>query len=244
MVTLFAAGPDRSGPLGPLARMLHDRWRAGADDDIPALRRGEDAIAASALGASAVWLDHREAIYRGDRYSTPAALRGSVHPADETVRAELAAELVALWRRTPAAVVILPLGIGGHVDHRIAHELAPALSGAGATIAFYEDFPYVTIDGALDARRAEIETPMIETRVEVDAVLARRLAAVAAYQLELPLLFRSDGPYPGPAENAIRRYASALSERPGGHAERIWWWSGPDNPSGPAWPNGSLDGLQ
>jgi LmbE family N-acetylglucosaminyl deacetylase len=55
----------------------------------------------------------------------------------------------------PPAAVVAPLGVGGHIDHRIVHEAARSLAyhlGRGVTLFFYEDQPYSLVPFSLTRR--------------------------------------------------------------------------------------------
>ena len=51
--------------------------------------------------------------------------------------------------------VVAPLGVGGHVDHQVAHAACRAL--AGAEVAYYEDTPYVLTPYQLPRRLARLD---------------------------------------------------------------------------------------
>jgi LmbE family N-acetylglucosaminyl deacetylase len=70
--------------------------------------------------------------------------RGIFEPPAEADAAEV--ELLArrLSETLRAAVVLAPLGLGGHVDHLVTRAAALAAAGAGQ-LAFYEDVPYVLL---------------------------------------------------------------------------------------------------
>jgi len=53
------------------------------------------------------------------------------------------AKIQKALERSRAAAFVFPLGLGGHVDHRIACEAAAACAGA-SPVAFYEDQPFAT----------------------------------------------------------------------------------------------------
>jgi LmbE family N-acetylglucosaminyl deacetylase len=55
----------------------------------------------------------------------------------------------------PSATLYAPLAVGGHIDHRIAHEAARALAyrvGPSLRLAYYEDLPYALARYALGRR--------------------------------------------------------------------------------------------
>ena len=140
VVTPFAGCPHRD--LSPFAQELHDLWGLGDAAEVLATRRAEDAEALKSLGV--VWRhgDLLDAIYRSDGddrwlYPDLAALRGRGN--DDPVETEL----VRLFRSLPSAKKILsPLGVGGHVDHRLVNRASRACFRR--RLSFYEDYPYAS----------------------------------------------------------------------------------------------------
>jgi LmbE family N-acetylglucosaminyl deacetylase len=84
-----------------------------------------------------------------------------------------------LGHRTRARDVYLPLGVGGHIDHRLTHEAgARCLPAApGQNVFFYEDRPYALVPGAVRLRLAQlaIRLPPAITDVGDRAGLLRHL---------------------------------------------------------------------
>ena len=64
-------------------------------------------------------------------------------------------------------VVIAPLGIGDHVDHRLVAEAARRLMDGGAPVAFYEDRPYAVLldEDALAAAAARVDPRLVRRAV-------------------------------------------------------------------------------
>ena len=228
IVTLFADPPASHAPLSALARRWHDRW--GTGDETWTTRKREDAAAAGVLGAVCEWLPCCDAIYRGERYPTLESLTGAVHPDDASLADQIAGELIARWRETPGATVYLPLGAGGHVDHQLGHSLGAPLAAAGATVRYYEDFPYVMVGGALDERLRLLQASapgaraLVPQILDVSATVEHRIAAIGAYRSQVGALFRNDGSYPGPHDQAVKRYAASVAPAGARYGERTWAW--------------------
>lgn len=130
--------PDR---FSPLAEALHARWETGPQS--VAARRREDRQAVARLLAVPRHLDLLDCIYRKHPeageflYPTLEAVFGPLHPVEEGL-----VDWLAGWLReeVPAgAVVVCPLALGGHVDHRLTRA---AVERAGIRPCFYADFPY------------------------------------------------------------------------------------------------------
>jgi LmbE family N-acetylglucosaminyl deacetylase len=218
LVTLFA-GDDPADPANPLAVELRRLW------DLPpgrvvAARRREDREACRRLGVAALHWRHPEALYRtaaaGEPlYPTIAALYGEPADAEAALVGELAAAIADL---PPAGLLLAPLGVGGHVDHRLARRAAEA---SGREIAFYEEFPYVEWKRFALGRALGLTPPWplvaprgwrAETLPLDDSQLDRRAEAILAYVSQVPALFRSEG--------RLRKQLRRAARRAGG--ERIW----------------------
>lgn len=63
-----------------------------------------------------------------------------------------------VFRRTQARQIYLPLGVGGHVDHRIAHEagIKALPPQPGRDVFFYEERPDALVPGAVRMRLGEM----------------------------------------------------------------------------------------
>jgi len=214
VVAAFTAPPV--GALTEFAQFQHGRWGSAADPWRQ--REEEERSAMAALGADYLWLGYADAIYRGDQYLSDADLFGPVKPGDADLRRNLGRDIVRIWRRCPGATVYLPLGVGGHVDHRLCGDAAADLRLAGAAVAWYEDFPYVLEPGAVDRRIEALGVAPSPLVVDVEPALEDKIRLVELYRSQVPWIFRSYGE-PGAA---IRRRAASLSPVPGGYAERLW----------------------
>jgi hypothetical protein len=97
---------------------------------------------------------------------------------DESV-AEAAHLLDEVFRRTQARQIYLPLGVGSHVDHRIAHEagLRALPPQAGLDIFFYEERPEALVPGAVRMRLGQLgaRLPPGAAKVAREGGLARFL---------------------------------------------------------------------
>ena len=123
---------------------------------------------------------------------------GEVHPVDLAIDRQLAQELIALQQRLPDTVWYAPLGVGKHVDHQIVSSAADRLVQRGANIKFYEEFPYILQEDALQARLQELGGAMEPAYVEVSEMLPLRQQASEMYATQIQNNF-------GSAENMRRR---------------------------------------
>lgn len=214
LVTVFTADEPNDLP-SKLARDLH-RW-FGIGRSVLEERRREDLAACAILGVEARHLDLPDAVYRTDDSTGRAFYRdlGSLfaQPRSADTR-QILPLLENHFSELPVAGrTLAPLGIGGHVDHRLVRAAAERAFGAGDTeLLFYEDFPYVRKMGALRL----VLKPRREWRRVVISLseedLAARIEATAAYASQIDPLFGS----PLKMAKRTRRYA----RRAGG--ERLW----------------------
>ncbi len=112
-----------------------------------------------------------------------------------------------------AGAVVLPLALGGHVDHRTAREAAAAVAGSALPCAFYEDLPYALELGAEAIAQAALETGVEATPVfacepqEVEAAIKRKRRLALCYDSQI--------------EDATAERMAAYCEGFGGR-ERLW----------------------
>lgn len=138
------------------------------------VRRQEEQCMARLAGARLVDCDLPEALLRGHDFD--AAFSGGLNAADGEAAARIEAEVDRLAARWGGARWYLPLGLGGHRDHRICRDAALRVllrAGREAAIAFYEDQPYAAaMGGAPDFAKA---LPGHQLVPEVQAGAARQM---------------------------------------------------------------------
>lgn len=139
VATLFAGDPGQ-GPLSDFALELHERW--GLRGRSTEVRRQEDLVACSILGAAVIHIELPEAIYRrgdvGDPlYPDEASLFGEPSPVDE----ELVLDLAQVMREiiTGRSRPYVPLAVGSHVDHILVRRAARQLD---LPFWSYHELPY------------------------------------------------------------------------------------------------------
>lgn len=130
-------------------------------------RRREDKQALENLGVTSYeWLGFADAPFRTCRYwSFEAIIFGDQSPVDEHLERQITQRLVLYCKQYQPRIVLLPLAVGTHVDHRLVHRLWHALASEVASIVFYEDRPYIFLPdnlavrlGQLRASRASLST--------------------------------------------------------------------------------------
>ncbi|GAC1426402.1 MAG: hypothetical protein NVSMB62_23930 [Acidobacteriaceae bacterium] len=143
-----------------------------------------------------------------------------MNPADRAMR-----KIHSGLQQSEAGAVVLPLALGGHVDHRTARKAFLAVSTSGLPYAFYEDLPYATrLSGEADIGRAahEIEAGLEEfflgvERDDVGAAVLRKLRLVQCYDSQI--------------SDEMAEGIAAFAARYGGR-ERLW--------AGAAWRDSEL----
>ncbi len=219
VVNVCTAAPPLGAPLSRFASLMHTRWNLSADEPV-ARRLREDAEALEILRADSLQLDLLDAIYRmPEAYTDDAALFGPVAEGDQ-LAADVLAHLEALIRHFPEAVIYAPLGVGHHVDHLATFMAARTLSSRGASVAFYEDFPYVRSENALIRRLDELggAERFLPLVTSIDSTLTRKIGAIEAYASQLDVLFGG----PAAMAQAVRDYAAQVLPDAGAYGERIW----------------------
>jgi LmbE family N-acetylglucosaminyl deacetylase len=253
ILTVFS-GPGTLDRLTPYQRLAlgfgsSAKWQPGDDADslvgsgravaeaeaaeavptpgqVMADRRAEDESFASFVGASVVFVNLPDAVFRG--YEGDAELMGLPRPNDPPPTAELRA---ALARLAPE-VLYLPLAVGGHVDHRQVRRAGMALLAEPGSvhrnlIRFYEDFPYALTTGF--ERVAQLDPEILPSLpagvtltpeyVEIAELLDRKLAGLRAYESQLGRLFGGDNPM----ASDVREQARRVGDMGGvGPSERYW----------------------
>jgi len=229
VVTVCAGIPPAGFPFDAGARDLHRRWGL-SDADAVQRRRDEDATALTVLAADGRWLDVLDGQYRRSDPRRPLrvrwhqrwqrlgrALGRTPRPAREPgIVTAMVAALRPLAQQWPHADWWVPLGVGGHGDHRAVHDAALALRLP--QLRCYEDYPYVAVPGALAARLAEIGPGWRPELLPIATTLDRKIVAIAAYTSQVPSLF-AGGATDMPA--AVAAYAAGLDPARGA-CERLW----------------------
>ena len=210
VVTLFSAGIENVDELPPYLRALHILWGFTNADPF-ATRRREDLAALEMIGAAHLHVGWQGALYRrgSDGRLLYTGLGNFGRPAreDQHLLARIRDLLLKLRREHPDATLYVPLGVGGHVDHRLVHRAARDLPGP---LYFYEDIPYVFL-GKISpfvmavltgiSRLGLRETFSGDARVNgLISAISSRTSLFAGPQLTL---FANRAPYPARWQNIL-----------------------------------------
>jgi LmbE family N-acetylglucosaminyl deacetylase len=162
-------------------------WRFGEEGEVERVlecRRAEESLVCRLTGEPAVALDLPEALLRG--YVMAEVFAATPDGRDAAVIEVIGEKIAALAREHGLAHWYLPLGIGGHVDHRIARDTAlGALEQAGTKathVHFYEDLPYAAKlgpDG--DFAHHLPGRVLVEERLDIEDELPWKIEVLRAY---------------------------------------------------------------
>ncbi len=220
LVVTIGAGDEPAGELSKLARTLHRAWRLDrpgrsgeAAEGVVARRRQEDLAACARVGADVLHWDLLECIYRRDRatgeplYGGFDDLFGPIRPSDRPTILAVAERMAGLPEHRE---LVVPLGVGGHVDHRIAR--AAAEQRFGSDLLYYEEYPYSRSRKAVRrvVRGVGWTSEIVPASQEA---VAAKIEAVAAYRSQIKPLF-----------GGRRRLVWKLRRHHRAGGERLWWW--------------------
>ncbi len=201
--------------------------------DLMATRRLEDERYAHFSGASIVFLDLPDAVFRG--YEGDEQLLAAPR-ADDRAPVDL---LVQEITRLEPQKLYLPLGIGDHVDHQLTRtvgvtllqprrrRLMPGPEYAGS-IAYYEDFPYAWWSdfrglgdlpaGAFDGLPPDVG--LTPEYADITDVVERKVLGLGLYGSQMDRLFGGRDLM----GDAVRGYGTKVASLGGqpGFAERYW----------------------
>lgn len=153
----ICAGDPLPGPLSELARTLHQAWNL--DAHAVQTRREEDRKACQMIGAVPRHLSFQDCIYRlspqGEPfYQTESAISGGLDPKEADLIDRVSA---VLEEQLPQEVdLIVPLGIGNHVDHELTRKAASRL---GRSLSYYADYPYARDPDGQEVLRIMADSP-------------------------------------------------------------------------------------
>lgn len=218
---LYVSPHADDAALACVGRMLSDRTRSlrilvlGLFEDSGAASPVSEALAH--LGADYVPVGMPPARRRHRDDASFRSLAGKRRPEDEEWRHRGARILDDLGSRTRALHVYAPLGVGGHIDHRLAHDAAlEGFAGKpGRNVFFYEERPEAFVPGAV-----RIRLGLLGARLPPGATRAAERAGLARYVLRFPLApslrrdFRGLGDRVGCLAFAARQWREARGWNP------------------------------
>lgn len=156
--------------------------------DYMAIRRNEDLEWSEMMGIEAIHGPFVEAPHRG--YQSAPALFGSVLPTDE-IAVDLQNWLNHLIESHTPDAVLIPLGLGNHVDHQWVRRVAEASPFNQQVTGYYKDQPYAVKSNQASMASYPTDTSLLgELRVPLCATsLTRALNAAESYRTQIPFQF-------------------------------------------------------
>lgn len=215
VITVFAGDPVL--PLPPFAQALHELW--GGGEAAMAMRRREDREAMALLHAIPIHWPFPDTIYRRDAQGQPLCqdrgdLFRSPHP-DEAIWVERIQEALAALSWNAGDLLLAPLALGGHIDHRLVRMAVENWVHREVLRGFYEDFPYAEWEGFSGLPGASFHCVEL-----TDEDLEAKAKAIRAYSSQWPIFFAT-------GEEILERIrAYALRVGAGTPAERFWFPTG------------------
>lgn len=184
---------------------------------ITALRKEEDRRFFSRLATALppIWLDRNDAPLRL-AIEAPQTRSATIGENDEVEVEYIAAAVEELL--SPGSLLLAPLALGDHIDHRLVHLAACLLQARGYRVLFYEDTPYA---GDLSAEEIEaaarlagmlLKKPLEPLLFASPAIVEARIWALQCYRSQCQ----------GEADlERLLRHARQLQDG-GLPAERLW----------------------
>jgi len=181
------AGHPPAGDLPEFAAHKHAEWKVGRR--VGMARRKEDSQANRCVGAEPRWWSLPDCIYRRLPDGEPLISENDdlwlpVHPGEVRLVAKIRAWLKRGLR--PDDCLVVPFGLGNHVDHRLVRAAA---EGLRRTLYYYPDYPYVQRSGLWQPRGFADEE--MYTRPLSEQALGAWQMGVAAYGSQISDLFGS-----------------------------------------------------
>jgi len=135
------AGLPKDANYSHSARQIHHNWGVSGTEAI-LTRRAEDQAACTALGATARHFDWPDAIYRREALTGLPIVNSDEELFSRSPEPAVVGEIAEmLIQSLPAgAQVVLPMGLGGHVDHQAVVQAGARL---GQVSYYYADYPYI-----------------------------------------------------------------------------------------------------
>jgi LmbE family N-acetylglucosaminyl deacetylase len=212
-VWTICAGDPPPGPLSPFAAALQDRWETGIAASRQ--RRLEDISACRLLQAGYRHFPVPDCIYRFDEreslylYISEESLFGPLDEREMGLVEQLKEELALAL--PDGAQLVCPLGVGGHVDHRLTRLAAERL---GSACWYYAEYPYILDQG--DQLAQFISPAWEELWFPISAAgMEAWQAAVAAHRSQISTFW----PNLDAMQEALRAYARHMKQEPG---VRLW----------------------
>jgi LmbE family N-acetylglucosaminyl deacetylase len=199
--SLFSGAPFR-GPYSPVAQWLHGVSGGSTGSRLAWRRRREDRAACRVLGARCRHFMWKDAVYRkaaDSSFMYDQSQQETWHIEDDHLAAAMTDTL--LRNLTDSDVLLVPLGLGRHVDHLIVRHAAE--QARHSPLLYYPDLPYLQ-------RYPHELGPLASNLKGLSYVLSAEhirawVAAVQLYSTQMAMLEEAAGPIPELIENFASR---------------------------------------
>jgi len=207
-------------PYSPVAIDLHSQW--GNPKDVVGLRRSEDQAACTKIGAKVHFENIPDAIYRNTRsgkwmYGNDDDIFKDRHKDDEKLVTYFVKRIRRYLSNYTATRLYFPLGIGNHVDHRLAYDIGLLLKADNFTVWFYEDFPYTKSKDTVPIRFASGDWYSYSVPLSLNEMDAK-ICAFNYYLSQISMLFGT----PEKMRDAIIKFSKEYARDEVEFAERFW----------------------
>jgi LmbE family N-acetylglucosaminyl deacetylase len=130
--------------FSPFADAMHQAWGL-TGHTVVEIRRAEDRAACEVLGAQPRHWDWPDVIYRRDSQTHAYSVNNNTELFGNAPNVKLVTDIASkLTDALPVdARIVLPIGLGSHVDHRTVVQAGKKLAGEKH---YYADYPYVLTD--------------------------------------------------------------------------------------------------
>jgi LmbE family N-acetylglucosaminyl deacetylase len=208
--TFFSGSPDDEN-LSDFASSLHKRWKLPWN--APKIRRLEDIKASKTLGARYKHFGLPDCIYRKDLDGNPIVreeddLYQPIPSSQQFLVNKIFDEINR--RVTTDDIIVSPMAIGNHIDHRIIVAAIKHLSLF--SLLFYEDYPYVVKSNSSAMDNSKL-TP-IKFDLQEENIKTWH-AAIAAYQSQISTFWKNT--------NRMKEEIIEFANRGGG--KNLWKFS-------------------
>ena len=155
---LYVSAHAHDAALSNAGRILGDSRRGLRILLVTLFDEGEGVRTVDALPVDHLLLGLPAAPRRSPAHRSFRSVLYGREEADDALLPQLAARLDEIGNRTRARHVFVPLAVGGHIDHRLAHEAALRVfhGGAERDVFLYEDRPYAFVPGAVSIRLGQL----------------------------------------------------------------------------------------
>jgi len=207
-------------PYSPAAIDLHNQW--GNPKDVVELRRAEDQAACTKIGVKVHFDNIPDAIYRISRngkwmYGNDDDIFKDRHKDDEKIVKYFEKRIRKYLSNYAKARLYFPLGVGNHVDHKLAFDIGLLLKADDFNVWFYEDFPYTKSKDIVPLMFASRDWYSYSVSLTINEINAK-ICAFNYYLSQVSMLFGSSEKMRDAFITFAKEYARDEVE----FAERFW----------------------